>query len=119
MPQELRRFVPRVDFNTSPGYISGPGARSAAGLEAQGRNVVISTMGVFGFDTPDGGETGSCEMVLEGVFAGMSPEVVQAACGWPLRVAANVREVEPPGEEEIAVLRRIDPYHFYLTPGRY
>jgi glutaconate CoA-transferase subunit B len=119
MPQELRRFVPRVDFNTSPGYISGPGARSAAGLEAQGRNVVVSTMGVFGFDTPDGGETGSCEMVLEGVFAGMSPEVVQAACGWPLRVAANVREVEPPSEEEIAVLRRIDPYHFYLTPGRY
>jgi hypothetical protein len=34
-------------------------------------------------------------------------------------VATNVREVEPPSEEEIAVLRRIDPYHFYLTPGRY
>ncbi len=119
MPQELRRFVPRVDFNTSPGYIAGPGARREAGMEPQGPNVVVSTMGVFGFDTPDGGETGSCEMVLEGVFAGMDPEVVQAQCGWPLKVAPNVREIEPPTDEELATLRRIDPYHFYLTPGRY
>jgi glutaconate CoA-transferase subunit B len=119
MPQELRRFVPRVDFNTSPGYISGPGARAAAGLEPQGPNVVVSTMGVFGFDTPDGGETGTCEMVLEGVFAGMDPGVVQSACGWPLRIAGRVREIEPPSEEEVALLRRLDPYHYYLTPGRY
>jgi hypothetical protein len=58
-------------------------------------------------------------MVLEGVFAGMDPGVVQSACGWPLRVAPHVREIEPPSEEEIALLRRLDPYHYYLTPGRY
>src|SRR5690606_32918796 len=119
MPQELRRFVPRVDFNTSPGYISGPGARREAGLQAQGPNVVVSTMGVFGFDTSDGGDTGSCEMVLEAVFAGLDPEVVQSQCGWPLRVSPDVREIEPPTEDEVALLRRLDPYHFYLTPGRY
>lgn len=119
MPQERRRFVPRVDFNTSPGYIDGPGARTRAGLRPQGPNAVLSTVGVFGFDTTDGGETGSCEMVLEAVFPNMDPEVAQAECGWDLRVAKTVREMEPPTVEEVVLLRRLDPYQFYLTPGRY
>ncbi len=119
MPQERRRFVDRVDFNTSPGYIRGPGARRAAGLEPQGPNVVVSTFGVFGFDTADGGESGSCEMVLEAVFPNMEPEIVQIETGWDLRVAEHVRQVEPPTREELDLLRRLDPYQFYLTPGRY
>jgi hypothetical protein len=38
MPQERRRFVPRVDFNTSPGYIDGPSAmrRLDPGTEPRG-----------------------------------------------------------------------------------
>lgn len=119
MPQERRRFVPRVDFNTSPGYIEGPGARKTAGLAPQGPNRVVSTFGVFGFDTPDGGETGSCEMRLEAVFPNMAPDVVQIETGWELRVAANVAEIAPPTDDELALLRRLDPHHFYLTPGRY
>lgn len=119
MPQETRRFVPRVDFNTSPGYIDGPGARRCAGLEPQGPNVVVSTMGVFGFDTADGGESGSCEMVLEALFPNMELEAIEAACGWPLRAVPALRVVEPPTVEEVALLRRLDPHQFYLTPGRY
>jgi glutaconate CoA-transferase subunit B len=119
MPQERRRFVPRVDFNTSPGYISGPGARTRAGLDPQGPNIVVSTFGVFGFDTADGGKTGSCEMVLEAVFPNLDPDTVKLETGWDLRVAADVREVEEPTEGELTLLRRLDPHHFYLTPGRY
>lgn len=118
MPQERRRFVERVDFNTSPGYIDGPGARARAGLGPQGPNGVVSTFGVFAFDTPDGA-TGSCEMVLERVFPNMDPDIVRLETGWDLRVAANVTEVPPPTEEELTLLRRLDPHHFYLTPGRY
>jgi glutaconate CoA-transferase subunit B len=119
MPQEQRRFVPRVHFNTSPGYIDGSGARRRAGLDPQGPNVVVSTMGVFGFDTADGGESGSCEMVLEALFPNMTPDVVQMETGWDLRIAPSLREIEPPTVDEIALLRRLDPYQFYLTPGRY
>ena len=119
MPQERRRFVERVDFNTSPGYIDGPGARRRHGLDPQGPNRVVSTMGIFGFDTADGGESGSCEMVLEAVFPGLSPEVVQIETGWPVRIADGVREIDPPTVEEIDLLRRLDPYGFYLRPGRY
>ena len=119
MPQESRRFVERVDFNTSPVYIDGPGARRKAGLEPQGPNRVVSTFGVFGFDTPDGGETGSCEMVLESVFPNLEPDVVQAETGWPLKVADTVHEVDPPTASELTLLRRLDPHNFYLVPGRY
>ncbi len=119
MPQERRRFVERVDFNTSPGYIEGPGARRRHGLDAQGPNRVVSTFGVYRFDTADGGESGSCEMVLEAVFPGMDPDVVKMETGWDLKVAESVREAEPPADDELALLRRLDPYSYYLVPGRY
>ena len=36
MMQEKRRFVPKLDFVTSPGYLDGsPQARETAGLPAQ------------------------------------------------------------------------------------
>ena len=113
------RFVDRVDFNTSPGYIAGPGARAQAGLAAQGPNIVVSTFGIFAFDTADGGQSGSCEMVLQAVYPNMDPEIVQLETGWDLRVAPSLREVEPPTREELALLRRLDPHGFYLVPGRY
>ena len=80
---------------------------------------MISTFGVFGFDTPDGGDSGTCEMVLEAVFPNIDPEVVQLETGWPLKVASAVRQIEPPTAEELALMRRLDPHQFYLTPGRY
>lgn len=119
MPQERRRFVERVDFNTSPGYISGPGARRRAGLQPQGPNRVVSTFGVFSFDTLDGGETGSCEMVLDAVFPNLDPEIVKLETGWDLRVGEHVAEIDPPTLDELTLLRRLDPHHFYLVPGRY
>jgi glutaconate CoA-transferase subunit B len=119
MPQEPRRWVERVDFITSPGYLDGPGGRRRAGLGPQGPNLVVSTMGVYRFDTPDGGETGSCEPVLEAVFPGIEPETVQALVPWPLRVSTQVREVEPPTREELRLVRRLDPFRHYLAPGRY
>ena len=37
MKHGKRRFVEQVDFITTPGYLSGPGARTAAGLPHLGR----------------------------------------------------------------------------------
>jgi glutaconate CoA-transferase subunit B len=119
MSLEPRRFVERVSFLASPGYIDGAGARRAAGLDPQGPNVVISTMGVFGFDTADGGDTGSCEMELLKTFPDVGADVVQALIPWPLRVAEDVAECARPGEEELRLLRHLDPRTFYLRPGRY
>ncbi len=119
MPQERRRFVKRVDFNTSPGYIDGPGGRPRHALKPQGPNRIISTMGLFRFDTTDGGTTGSCEAILEAAFPNITPEVISLETGWDLRVSDGLREIDPPTVDELSLLRRLDPYSFYLTPGRY
>jgi glutaconate CoA-transferase subunit B len=118
-PLEPRRFVERVSFITSPGYIGGPGARRKAGLSPQGPNLVVTTMGVFGFDTADGGDTGSCEMVLQKTFPVIPPDAAAALVPWELRIAPDVIECEPATTEEIALVRRLDPGPFYLRPGRY
>jgi glutaconate CoA-transferase subunit B len=45
-----RRFVPKLDFVTTPGYLSGPGAREAAGLPAgTGPYRVITDLAVLAF----------------------------------------------------------------------
>ncbi len=50
-PHDPRRFVERVDFVTTPGYLAGPGAREAAGLPAgTGPYKVITDLAVLGFD---------------------------------------------------------------------
>lgn len=119
MSQEPRRFVERVSFITSPGYIDGPGARRRAGLDPQGPNVVVSTMGVFGFDTPDGGESGSCELTLLKTFPGFSADIIQSLVPWELRLAEPVEECPPPTETELSLVRSLDPGPIYLREGRY
>ena len=119
MPHERRRFVERVDFNTSPGFLDGPGGRARAGLPPQADNLVVSTYGILGFDTEDGGITGSCEMVLQAVYENIDPETVRAETGWALRIAPDLRQIPPPTTDELSLMRRLDPYQFYLTPGRY
>ena len=54
MRQDKRRFVDKVDFITTPGYLDGPGARERAGLpEGTGPYRVISQLGIYGFDQAD------------------------------------------------------------------
>src|SRR5215475_13600310 len=47
---DKRRFVERVDFVTTPGYLTGPGAREAAGLlPGTGPYRVITDLAVMGY----------------------------------------------------------------------
>ena len=119
MSLEPRRFVERVSFLTSPGYIDGPGARQAAGLPDQGPNLVISTMGVFDFDTPDGGRTGSCEMRLTKLYPDITIDAIRAILPWPVRVADIVEACPAPTDAEIDLLRRLDAQKVFLQEGRY
>ena len=119
MSLEPRRFVERVSFLSSPGYITGPGARRAAGLSPQGPNLVVSTMGVFAFDTEDGGDTNTCELQLSKTYPTIPTDAVAAIIPWPLRIADQVEECTPPSAEELRWLRHLDPGPTYLRPGRY
>src|SRR5512145_669687 len=49
-PHDKRRFSPHLDFLTTPGYLTGPGARERAGLPRDtGPYKVITSMAVMGF----------------------------------------------------------------------
>src|SRR5262249_59508608 len=47
MKHEKRRFVERVDFVTSPGFLTGGGSRGAAGLGVGGIFRVVTALRLF------------------------------------------------------------------------
>jgi glutaconate CoA-transferase subunit B len=105
VPHEKRKFVPQLDFITTPGYLSGPGAREAAGLPPDsGPYKVISTLAVMGFD-PD-----SKRMRVDSLHPGVSREEVCANTGFDLLFAADASVTAEPTAEELQILREeVDP----------
>lgn len=108
MIQEKRRFVEKVDFITTPGYLSGPGAREKVGLPPGGPMAVISTMGVFRFDPL------AKEMYLDTYHPGITIKQIKENVGWDLKVHPNVHETEKPTEDEIKILRQLDSEGVFL-----
>jgi glutaconate CoA-transferase subunit B len=109
MKHEKRRFVERVDFVTSPGFLSGGGSRHAAGLREGGLFRVVTDLGLFDFDEA------SKRMRLIALHPGASTAAVQANTGFELLVAAPLPVTDPPGENELAVLRHLDPDRLYTA----
>jgi glutaconate CoA-transferase, subunit B len=107
MAHERRRFVPRVDYVTSPGFGDGPGWRSAVGLPRGGPSTVITTLGVFRFDAR------TCEMALASAHPGVSLADVQAQTGWPVGVSARLERTGPPTLQEIEAIKRFDPAGYW------
>ena len=107
MAHEKRRFVPRVDYITSPGYGEGGDWREEVGLPRGGPAAVITTLGILRFD-PE-----SKEMVLAAVHPGVDVEEVRAGTNWELKVAGDVTTTAPPTAEELAIIRRFDPERFW------
>ena len=90
MAHEKRRFVPRVDYITSPGYGDGKGWRESVGLVRGGPSAVITTLGIFAFDSE------TREMVLTSVHPGVTVEMVQEQTGWPVRISAQLSRTLSP-----------------------
>ena len=107
MAHEKRRFVPRVDYITSPGFGTGAGWRTAAGLPRGGPSRVITTLGCLSFD-PE-----TREILLQSISPGTRREEVLANTGWPLKVSPELRETPPPTGEELDILRRFDPEGYW------
>jgi len=110
MQHDARRFVPKTDCLTTPGYLTGPGAREAAGLpRGTGPAYVVSTLALMDFD-PE-----SKRMRLMATHPGVSVEDVVAATGFDLVIPESVEVTEPPSAEELRLLREeIDPERLYI-----
>jgi glutaconate CoA-transferase subunit B len=100
MPQTKRSFVDTIDFVTSPGHLGGERPKEWQG---QGPAVVVTGLGVYGFD-------GTGEMTLESLHPGVTLEKVRESTGWDLKVAEDVRETAAPTDEELRLIReQLDP----------
>jgi glutaconate CoA-transferase subunit B len=107
---DRRRFAAKLDFVTSPGYLTGPGAREAAGLPTgSGPYKVITDLAVLGFDEQ------SKRMQVESLHPGVTLEQVRDNTGFDLGQAAELGRTEPPCEEELRLLREeVDPHRFII-----
>ena len=105
---ERRRFVPAVDFVTSPGFLRGGDSRRQSGLLFGRVSRVITNLAILGFDD----ETRA--MRIDALHPGVSVDQVQEATGFELLIPAQVATTEPPTEAELAELRHLDPDRRYL-----
>jgi glutaconate CoA-transferase subunit B len=107
MNHEKRRFVPLVDYITSPGFGTGAGWRRKVGLPRGGPATVITTLGILQFDPQ------SREMMLVSVHPGVSVDTVKDDTGWPLQIADKLMETPKPTEKELNMLQRFDPQRYW------
>lgn len=112
-PQDPRRFTEKIDFITSPGYLTGPGAREAAGLPPGcGPYKVITNLCVIGFDDQ------TKRMKVESMHPGITREAIIENTGFELLWAEDLALSEAPTNDELKCLREeVDPYRYIIGRG--
>jgi glutaconate CoA-transferase, subunit B len=107
MNHEKRRFLERVSYITSPGYGDGRDWREKNGLRGGGPSAVITTKGIFRF------ESHTKEMILHSVHPGVTVGEVVGNTGWDLKLASNVERTKPPTRRELRIIRKQDAHGFW------
>ncbi len=108
MEHQKRRFVKRVDYLSSPGWLEGGDSRKQAGFKRGGPLAVVTNLGVMKFDAQ------TKEMYLEACYPGLSPADVLAETGFEMDVS-RAGAISPPTAEELRILREeVDPQGLIL-----
>ncbi|CAB1239824.1 Glutaconate CoA-transferase subunit B [Ruminococcaceae bacterium BL-6] len=109
MQHESRRFMKKVDYITSPGWIDGPDGRAKLGLPAnRGPQMVVTDRGVFKFDEK------TKRMYLAGYYETSSIEEIIANTGFEIDVS-RAEKIAPPEPEVIRMIREeIDPGQVFI-----
>ena len=107
-PHEKRRFVEKVDFKTSPGFVDGKEKWKGLKLQGGGPFAVITDLCTMKFDE----ETG--EMTVVSLHPGVTIEKVQENTPWKLKVAEMLGSTPAPTDKELSALRSLDPTRIYL-----
>jgi glutaconate CoA-transferase subunit B len=107
---DRRRFVEKLDFLTTPGYLSGPGAREEAGLpRGTGPYRVITDLAVLGYAAD------TCRMQVLSLHPGVTLEQVRASTGFELGAAEALETTRPPTDAELTILRtEVDPFGYVI-----
>jgi len=102
--QSKRTFVNKLDFITTPGYLTGPGARERAGLPADtGPYRVITQLGMYGFDEA------TKRLKLLALHPGVTVDQVQEASEFEIIIPEELGVTAEPTDEQLRILHEIDP----------
>ncbi len=110
-----RRFMDKLDFITDPGYLDGNNSRIQAGYPPDtGPEAIITPLCIMRFDPI------TKEAYLDALHSNITIEQVKENTGWDLKIAKEVKQIEPPTIKEIEICRKtmrdaIDQY-FVLKP---
>ncbi len=108
MQHDRKRFVEKLDYLTSPGWLRGRQSRKEIGLDRGGPMAVVTNLGVMQFDEV------TKEMVLAEYYPGVTPERVIENTGFKMDVSRATESV-PPTDEELRILREeVDPQRLIL-----
>ena len=109
MQHQKRRFMDKIDYITSCGWMDGPGGRERAGLPGnRGPQMVVTDLGIMKFDEE------TKRMYLAYYYPFSSPEMVQENTGFEIDVS-RAQLMEGPSDELIHVIRNeIDPGQAFI-----
>jgi glutaconate CoA-transferase subunit B len=109
MTLEKRKFVPQLDYITSPGWIMGNNSRQQQGLPPGGPRSVVTDMGIMGFDEQ------TRHMYLKETFPGVTADDILERMGFDIDVSRSV-PTPPPRSSELTILRtKTDPEGLILN----
>lgn len=104
MKHEKRRFTPRIDYITSPGWLDGHNGREKAGLPPEkGPRAVITELGIMRFDN-------NHRMYLSEYFPHSSPEEILDNTGFSMDISQAVCSPLPTQEIINILEKQVDPH---------
>ncbi len=98
-------FVDKLDYLTSPGFLTGGSSREDSGLfpKGSGPSMLISTKGIFRFNDE------TRELYLSEIFPGITVDEIQKDIPWDLQITDTLSIVALPTEEELRFIRNFAP----------
>ncbi|MCL2670346.1 MAG: hypothetical protein FWE89_06640 [Syntrophaceae bacterium] len=109
-PHDKRKLQKTIQYNTSPGFITGGDMREKAGLRGGGPLRVITDKAVMGFDKQSG------RMKLISLHPGIELDDVLENTGFELLHEAHVEETEKPTGDQLQLIREvIDPKGIFVN----
>ena len=106
-----RRFQNKLEYITDPGYLDGYDSRVKAGYPPDtGPEAIITPLCIMRFDSI------TKEAYLDALHPNVTVEQIKENTGWDLKVAEEVKQIEPPTIREIEICRKtmkdaIDQYY--------
>lgn len=109
MQHQKRRFIEKVDYMTSPGWIDGPDGRAKKGLPSnRGPVAVVTDLGIMKFDDD------TKKMYVAEYYPGVTLEQIIENTGFDIDVSRAVQSERPDPEVIRMIREEIDPKGVFI-----